>query len=157
MKQYNEASKARDETMTPWPFPYPPVDIRTLSFHIFPFTLVAMIISPAHLAYGLQRSFPRLQASTVNLPQSREPLPVLFWLMFGGCLAVVGAICFAGLWYLWFSVPRKFVVSDRWVPARVTLYEISLCYALFALGFVWVAFSTSLPFLIAYWIIRTRS
>lgn len=153
-KSYAEASNARNTIKKRQPLSYPPRDIRTLSLYIFPFTVVSIIVSPAHLAYGLLRSFPRPHTSTVSLPQSHDPLPVLFWLIFGVCLAVVGCVCFAGLWYLWFSVPRTFAVSDRWDPARVTLYEITLCYSLLALGFVWVAFSVNLPFLIAYWTIR---
>ena len=156
MKSFAEASKARDEIKKLHPTRHPPKDIRSLISYIIPFTVVSIIVSPAHLAYGLLRSFPRPLTSTMSVHQPRAPIPTYFLLTFYGSIAVVGCVCFAGLWFLWFSIPRKFIVSDRWVPARVTLHEITLCYALFALGFVWVAFSTSLPFFIFYWIIRMR-
>ncbi len=155
-KSYADASKARNAVTNILPSPYPPRDIRVLSFFIPPFTLVSIIVSPAHLAYGLLRIYPQPLNSNAMTPQSQEPLPLLFWVTFVVCVVAVGATCFAGLWYLWLTLPRRFVVSDLWEPARVTLQEVTLCYALLALGFVWVAFSTNLPLLIAYWTIRMR-
>lgn len=156
-KSCADASKTRNAVTNISPSPYPPRDIRVLSFFIPPFTLVSIIVSPAHLAYGLLRSFPQPLTSKAMTPQSQEPLPLLFWITFVVCVVAVGAICFAGLWCLWLTLPRRFVVSDRWDPSRVTLYEMTVCYSLLFLGFVWVAFSTSLPFLIfliAYWALR---
>lgn len=154
MKTFAQASIARDEIKKSNPLRHPPTDIRSLMSHIIPFTMVSIIALPAHVACGLLRSFPR-PISPLSSHQTHE-VPLYFSLTCCGGIAIVGCVSFAGLWYLWFSVPRKFMVSDRWVPARVTLHEITLCYVLLALGFVWVAFSTSLPFYVLYWIIRTR-
>lgn len=140
---------------TIWHSSYPPKDIRDLSLYIFPFVMVSSIASPAHLFYGLQRTFHHILASEVNSPQPDNSNSAAVWIVIGGAITV-GCVCYAGLWYLWFLIPRKVFASERWAPARTSFHEITLCYTLLALGLVWVAFSTNLPFAIVYSILRNR-